>query len=164
MERSERQLRLFGEVSDRPGVEWAWVDEQLRAAGTYWLVAPGGRHPHPRPVWGVWLDEQLHLSVGSPTLQRLLDPGTGVAAHLDSGTDVVIVDGVVVGSSSRIAATAAYDVKYEWSYDVAVYGPLTLIQPRTVLAWRAGGWAGRDSFQQTSRWDLTTPEPSQGQP
>lgn len=155
MERIERPLRLYGEVSDRPGVDWPWVEEQLRAAGTYWVVAPGGARPHPRPVWGVWLDDQLLVSVGSPVLQGLLPPGTGVAVHLDSGTDVVIVEGDVAGPSTDPAAIAAYDAKYEWSYDVATYGALTLVRPAVVLAWRAGGWAGRDSFQTTSRWDFT---------
>ncbi len=157
MERIERPLRLYREVSERPGVEWPWVDDQLRAAGTYWVAAPapGGARPHPRPVWGVWLDDHLHLSVGSPTLAGQLAPGTGVAVHLDSGTDVVIVEGDVVGPSGGPDAVAAYDTKYDWSYDVAAYGAFTLIRPATVLAWRAGGWAGRDSFQTTSRWDFT---------
>lgn len=44
---------------------------------------------------------------------------------------------------------AACDRKYGWSYDVATYGPLPRIGPEVVLAWRAAGWAGRDSVRQT---------------
>jgi hypothetical protein len=25
-------------------------------------------HPHPRPVWGIWSQQRLHLSIGSPAI------------------------------------------------------------------------------------------------
>jgi hypothetical protein len=49
---------------------------------------------------------------------------------------------------------AEYDRKYDWSYDPDTYGRLTVVVPETVLAWRAAGWAGRESFQQTGKWQL----------
>lgn len=47
---------------------------------------------------------------------------------------------------------ARYERKYDSSYEVDKYGPLTRVAPETVLAWRTAGWAGRESFQQTGRW------------
>ena len=153
MERVDAPLRLYGTPSDKPVLAWSWVDEQLRAAGTYWLTVPDvGRYPHPRPVWGVWHADHLHLSVGSPLVARALEPGTAVTAHLDSGTDVVIVEADVVGVTTDVELIRRYDAKYDWRYDIDEHGPLTTIQPRTVLAWRSAGWAGRDGFQQTGRW------------
>jgi len=143
---------MYGEASDVAPLDWTWVDAQLVAAGTYWVVASGGGHPHPRPVWGVWRDGSLHLSIGSPVVSRLLEKRSEVTVHLDSGVDVVIVEGTVSGFSEDESLLREYDAKYEWSYTVEEYGPLTTIVPATVLAWRSAGRAGRDGFQQTGRW------------
>lgn len=152
MEPVARTLRLYGEASGLAPVEWAWVDGQLRDAGTYWVVPHSDGHPHPRPVWGVWLDASLRLSIGSPVLGRSLDAEPVVTVHLDSGTDVVVVEGHVVGTDTAAPTIAAYDDKYDWTYDVDELGPLTIVAPLTVLSWRSAGWAGRESFQQGARW------------
>ena len=146
------RLVMYGAPSDAAPLEWEWVDGQLRTAGTYWVVPNGDRRPHPRPVWGVWQDELLHLSIGSPVISRLLRQDTDVVVHLDSGVDVVVVEGSVAGRSDDALVIDAYDEKYDWRYTVDEYGPLTRIAPRVVMAWRSAGWAGRDGFQQTCRW------------
>ncbi|MFV0259288.1 MAG: hypothetical protein ACK5PP_12670 [Acidimicrobiales bacterium] len=38
------------------------------------------------------------------------------------------------------------------------FGPLTLVEPVKVIAWRMDGWAGRDGFQATGRWTFP-PDP-----
>ena len=145
-------LRLYTRPSEHAALPWWWVDEQLRDAGTYWVVTPGGRYPHPRPVWGVWHDEQIHLSVGSPALVRDLRPGHGVTVHLDSGIDVVIVEGDVAEPTRDRRILDEYDAKYDYRYDADQYGALVTVRPTTILAWRTAGPAGRDSFQETGRW------------
>jgi hypothetical protein len=151
-------LRLYGRPSQVAPLEWDWAVERLRAAGTYWVVGHGGQ-PHPRPVWGVWApDDRLHLSIGSPALRAAVRPGEPVTVHLDSGTDVVIVEGVAAAAGPTAAATIElYNAKYDWDYRVAEYGEFTAVRPRTVLAWRSAGWAGREGFRQTGRWDLDPP-------
>jgi hypothetical protein len=151
---SEGRLRLYGQVSDKPALDWSWVNEQLETAGTYWVIARAAGHPHPRPVWGVWKDQRLFLSIGTPSTLRALTADPRVTVHLDSGTDVVIVEGRAVENADAVHAIEAYDRKYDWSYDADRYGRLTLILPNSVLAWRTAGWAGRDSFQQTGRWEF----------
>ena len=149
----ERQrLDLYGKPSDLQPLGWDWADDQLRSAGTYWLTAPTTRHPHIRPLWGVWTGDRLHLSIGSPVLAAACRPGTPVTVHLDSSTDVVLVEGSVVGPTSDPALTEAYNTKYDWDYTVDDYGPLTTLAPAKVMAWRSGGWAGRDGFRQSARW------------
>jgi hypothetical protein len=106
-------------------------------------------------VWGVWRDSHLYLSIGTPTTSKALVADPLVTVHLDSGTDVVIVEGRAVGPVLEPAVIADYDRKYDWSYDPVEYGPLTCVAPETILAWRAGGWAGRDGFQSTGRWRYT---------
>ena len=143
---------MFGATTDQPRLEWSWAEERLAAADMYWVVPVGGRPPRPRPVWGVWVDERLHLSIGSPGVKRLLDADPAVTVHLDSSLDVVIIEGSVTGPTSDRALVAAYDEKYEWHYDLDQYGPLTTVQPHSVLAWRAVGPAGRDGFERVGRW------------
>lgn len=147
---------MYGAPSTEPGLAWSWVDERLTAAGTYWTIARGGSHPHPRPVWGIWAEQRLHLSIGSPVISGLLAAAPDVTVHLDSGVDVVIVEGRVGGKTEDQELYDAYNKKYDWNYSTDEYGPLTTIVPTTVLAWRSAGWAGRDGFQQTGRWRFGT--------
>jgi hypothetical protein len=145
---------MYGQPSGTPRLDWAWVDAQLAAAGTYWVVARTPGHPHPRPVWGVWESDHLYLSIGTPITLRTLARDPAVTVHLDSGTDVIIVEGHAAGPEDGAEAIEAYDRKYDWSYDVGEYGPLQRVDADVVLAWRAAGRAGRDGFQQTGRWDF----------
>lgn len=103
----------------------------------------------------MWHANGLHLSVGSPIVASSLDVDPLVTVHLGSDTDVVIVEGRVTGRGADAAVVGRYDEKYDWRYDVDVYGPLTAIAPLTVLAWRSTGWAGRDGFEASGRWRFT---------
>ncbi|MDH3707134.1 MAG: hypothetical protein OES57_13780 [Acidimicrobiia bacterium] len=152
MEPTAETLRLYHQPSDAAALEWAWVDGQLAHAGAYWTTSRSPGHPHPRPLWGIWRDHRLHLSIGSPVLVRQLEADPAVTVHLGHDTDVVIVEGAVAGATDAGDLVAAYDAKYDWSYTVAEYGPLTTVEPVAVLAWRSAGWAGRGGFQQSGRW------------
>ena len=96
--RVQEILIQYGQPSSSPGLEWAWVDAQLTQAGTYWASLGTNEQPHPRPVWGIWADEALHLSIGSPKLAAAQTGGL-ITVHPDSGTDVVIVEGSVESRS-----------------------------------------------------------------
>lgn len=143
---------MYGEPSTEPALAWSWVDDQLAAAGTYWTVGRGGSHPHPRPVWGIWSGQLLHLSIGSPVISRMIVSDPDVTVHLDSGVDVVIVEGQATGHTEAQELYDAYNARYDWNYSTDEYGPLITIVPSAVLAWRSAGWAGREGFQQTGRW------------
>ncbi len=143
---------MYGTPSEASPLDWTWVEGELVRSGVYWVVASGGAHPHPRPVWGVWGDQRLHLSIGSPVIARQLEQVGTVTVHLESGVDVVIVEGTAAGSTSAPHLYEAYNDKYDWNYTTEEYGPLTTIAPTTVLAWRAAGWAGREGFRETGRW------------
>ena len=148
---------MYGQPGGLPVLAWSWVDAELVGAGAYWVTARSDGHPHPRPVWGVWRDGRLHLSIGSPVVARQLDADPAVSVHLASDVDVVIVEGRVVGPAAAPELYELYNDKYGWGYTIEEYGPLTTIAPRKVLAWRSAGWAGRDGFQQTGRWSFDDP-------
>jgi hypothetical protein len=146
--------RFYGQPSDHDRLEWSWVERQLLNSGIYWAVAGSDGQPHPRPVWGLWQASRLHLSMGTPAIRRALAVDPRVTVHLESGTDVVIPEGKADRPCIDNRIIAAYGQKYDWSYDVAEYGPLTAISPATVLAWQAAGWAGRESFLRSGRWEF----------
>jgi hypothetical protein len=145
-------LSIYGSPTEVSLLDWTWVDAQLEAAGIYWVVANGSGPPHPRPLWGLWIDQRLHLSIGSPPLNRQVAADGRVTAHLESGTDVVILEGTVAGTTEDPALFERYDAKYDWTYTVEEYGPLTTVIPVSVIAWRSAGWAGRESFKTAGKW------------
>lgn len=143
-------LSMFGAPAEAPSIDWAWADDQLRRADFYWVLARPV--PHPRPVWGVWHEHELVLSLGSPVLLRQIAADPRVTVHLESSVDVVVLEGDRVGDTVDPAAIARYDAKYDWAYDAAQYGPFMVVAPTVVKAWRAAGPAGRDGFQSSARW------------
>jgi hypothetical protein len=151
------ELVMYGSLAEARGLEWPWVDQQLVRAGAYWTVTPGNAHPHPRPVWGVWLRNMLYLSIGSPRLNSDAQIDVPVTVHLGSVTDVVIVEGVVVGQDSHREVLDAYNAKYDWNYTIGEYGPFTTVAPLKVIAWRSAGWAGREGFRHTGKWRFDPP-------
>ena len=134
---------------------WSWAEEQLTKERNYWLssVRRDGS-PQARPLWGVYLDGLLFLSVGHAGLQRSTDERDDgrleVTVHVDSAVDVVIVE----GSIERVAgdygsrrfrvvdppnaetmrrAGELYEAKYDYSADFINF----VVRPRIVYGWRA---------------------------
>jgi hypothetical protein len=157
MEPREERLLMYGSHADVGDLGWEWVEDQLVKAGAYWIVTPSAEHPHPRPVWGIWNQNKLFLSIGSPRLKANAQADARVTVHLDSVNDVVIVEGRVAGSSSDTHLLDDYNAKYDWDYVVNEHGPLTIVDPAKVIAWRTDGWAGRDGFRATGRWSFGSP-------
>lgn len=146
------ELVMYGSRAEVRGLEWAWVDEQLAGADAYWTVTPSSTHPHPRPVWGVWLRSVVYLSIGSPRLSADARDDASVTVHLGSVTDVVIVEGFIAGQSGDGEVLDAYNTKYDWDYTIDEYGPFTTVVPVKVMAWSSAGWAGRGGFQRAGKW------------
>jgi len=152
MEPTSRTLRMYTQPSEHPPLPWEVVQRRLAEAGIYWVVANGASVPAARPVWGLWWEDRLVLSVGSPSVRKGATEGDGVLVHLDDGVDVVLVEGVVGPPTSDPAVVEAYGAKYDYPYDIATYGPLMTVEPRLVKAWEAAGEAGRDGFTRTGSW------------
>jgi hypothetical protein len=157
MEPVEERLVMYGAQTDAGGLDWDWVEDQLVTAGAYWIVTPTTKLPHPRPVWGIWNQNTFCLSIGSPRLKADAEADVPVTVHLGSINDVVIVEGRVAGLSSDKQLLEKYNTKYDWDYVVDQYGPLTIVEPTKVIAWRTAGWAGREGFRATGRWSFAPP-------
>ncbi|HSM57378.1 MAG TPA: pyridoxamine 5'-phosphate oxidase family protein [Candidatus Sulfomarinibacteraceae bacterium] len=126
---------------------WSHARERLQQSQNYWIsTVRANGSPHATPIWAVWLDDKLYFD-GSPETQRgknlARDPR--IVAHLESGSDVVIVEGEARPLSSpprslteRVAA--AYrdkyaDLGYAPQADQWDEGGLYEMQPRKALAW-----------------------------
>ena len=136
-------LTMFGaEKGDAPALDWPWVEERLTACEDYWLVtAPfGGGAPAPRPVWGVWLDGRLLLTVGSTSHWRNVQDNPRVAVTTGDAHDVVIVEGDATTEENPAALAAmvvAYNPKYGWDFPETGpdIGGVISVVPRKVMGW-----------------------------
>lgn len=128
-------------------LDWEPVEERLAAAKNYWLssVRPDGR-PHSVPKWGVWVKGRFYFD-GSPETRhaRNIARNPYVTVHLESGDDVVILEGTaraVEKPAAQLAARVAraYGEKYAGegyapAADQWNEGGLFEVNPRSVLAW-----------------------------
>jgi nitroimidazol reductase NimA-like FMN-containing flavoprotein (pyridoxamine 5'-phosphate oxidase superfamily) len=129
-------------------MSWERVREQLVRARNYWIgtTRPDGR-PHVMPVWGLWLDEQVWFSTARLSRKgRNLSHAPDVVVHLESGDDVVILEGTAqeVTDPARLSQFAeAYLAKYDLRPDVV--DPLNLtyaVQVHTAFAWLESDFPG----------------------
>ena len=126
---------------------WSDVAQRLIGATHYWLcsVRPDGR-PHVVPKWAVWVEDKIYFD-GSPETRHALNIASNpqVSLHLESGSDVVILEGLAKAVQKPAPELAekiarAYTAKYaslgyapqpnQWDE-----GGLYVIDPSKVLAW-----------------------------
>lgn len=109
---------------ETPLLPWAQVVERLERAENYWLATtrPDGR-PHVTPVWGVWVMDSLYFD-GIPTAlwARNMARNPAIAVHLESGTDVVVLDGIGEDVATVEDHELASQIVQRWD---AKYGRLT---------------------------------------
>lgn len=74
---------------------WTAVSERIGRAELYWLstTRPDGR-PHAVPIGGSWYEQRLYFNTSPRTVsaRNLRDSGP-VCVHLESGAEVVIIEG-----------------------------------------------------------------------
>lgn len=144
----------YGLAADAAGLlPWSWGAERVAAARNYWVATtrPGGR-PHAMPVWGVWLDAGFWFATDRRSRKaRNLAASPALVVHLESGDEVVILDGTAepVTDASRLARFGdAYHAKYGLRpEDAGPDGVTYRLWPRVAYAWRE-----RDFPQSATRW------------
>jgi general stress protein 26 len=155
---ASRPTRPAGYWSARP-IPWAWARQRLVEARNYWVasVLPDGR-PHSRPVWGVWLDERFYFDTGS-RIGTNLAARADVTVHLESGDDVVILEGTarrVEDAETGRQFIEAYNPKYNAGLD-GPPGALFVVEPLVAFGWLCdpSGLDGGAIFASTgTRWDF----------
>ena len=118
-------------------MSWDWVTSQLEASRNYWIATtrPSGR-PHSVPVWGVWTNDAFHfatdpLGITAKNLKR--NPESVVT--LESGDDVVILEGQFTLHESTESIQQAFNTKYDmpWGADETI--PVFTLELKKALAW-----------------------------
>lgn len=130
--------------------DWSRAAGRLADADTAWFATtrPDGR-PHVVPRWGVWIDDSWWYD-GAPTTRHVRNLADNEAAtlHLESGTDVVIVNGTSGPTDPparwravRIAAAMQHKYAAQGyapgpaSWDGPDAGGLCRFVPTDALAW-----------------------------
>ncbi|MDP9372048.1 MAG: pyridoxamine 5'-phosphate oxidase family protein [Chloroflexota bacterium] len=134
---------------------WTHAVERLERARNYWLATtrPSGR-PHVTPVWGVWVDGGLYFD-GLPTTRwaRNIAVTPAIAVHLESGDDVVIIEGVVedlvTTADLAVRVIEAWAAKYGRLLPEPASSGIFRLQPRTARAWSSA------SLEDGTRWRFT---------
>ncbi len=128
---------------------WSELVSRMERARNYWVCTtrPDGR-PHAAPVWGLWFEDAFVFSTGADSRKgRNLAANPEIVVHLESGDDVVILEGTVeiipvaAADSSWLERYAdVYGAKYNLKMDFAAMGAdmsaaLYRLHPRTAFAW-----------------------------
>jgi hypothetical protein len=137
-----------------PVLPWSHVVERLVSERNYWLatVRPDGR-PHVTPLWGVWLNGALYFD-GHPRTRwaRNVAANPAASVHLESGDDVVILEGrvedLVTEPELGARIVGAWMGKYySFAPDPAGSG-LFRLQPVRARAWST------PQLDDGTRWDF----------
>ena len=144
---------MVGTTADGP-LGWDHVEERLEGSRSYWIVTarPDGR-PHAAPVWGVWVEGSLYFGTSRGSVKgRNLARRPDLVVHLESGDDVVILEGVVEEVRDRAsfdAIDAAYRAKYGMGVDQAGDDGAVwyVVRPKTAHA-----WLENDFLETATRW------------
>jgi nitroimidazol reductase NimA-like FMN-containing flavoprotein (pyridoxamine 5'-phosphate oxidase superfamily) len=120
---------------------WSYAIERLEQSENYWLatVRPDGR-PHVTPVWGVWVDGALYFD-GIPTSHwaRNLALNPALAVHLESGTQVLILEGAVEDLETDPdlgrRVMDAWETKYRGEPPQPATRGIFRLRPRTARGW-----------------------------
>jgi hypothetical protein len=123
---------------------WSFVTSRMGTSRNYWIasVSSDGR-PHAAPVWGLWHKEAFFFSTDRNSRKgRNVAIQPQLVVHLESGDEVVIVEGVAdpVDDSAILAELdQLYFQKYRFHLDAGLTYRVT---PRVVLAWRETDFPG----------------------
>jgi nitroimidazol reductase NimA-like FMN-containing flavoprotein (pyridoxamine 5'-phosphate oxidase superfamily) len=123
-------------------LSYAHAEERLAKSRNYWIctVRPDGR-PHSIPVWGFWIDGTLYFGTARSTRKaRNLAHNPALSAHLESGDDVIILEGSAVEVDLSDKPTfkkldAASRSKYKMPLMVVSESVIYSVRPHVILAW-----------------------------
>jgi hypothetical protein len=133
----------YEQASGDHQLPWSHAEERLHSASVFWLATTRrDGSPHVTPIWGIWIDDSLYFS-GIPTAgwAKNLVRNPRAAVHLESGEDVLILDGFVEDLETIPEALVADEIITRWT---SMYGRLVpdpandgmfCFRARTVRGW-----------------------------
>jgi len=129
---------------------WSFVAERMAAAHNYWVSSTSrDRKPHAAPVWGLWHEDSFYFSTGQRSRKgRNFGANPAVVVHLESGDEVVILEGKVEEITDK-DLLKALDKAYRAKYGTGLIGPglIYRLHPQRGFAWREA-----DFTESATRW------------
>ena len=132
---------------------WDAIADKIAASRNYWIASTrrDGR-PHVMPVWGVWVDDQLLFGTDrKSTKGRNIAANPAIVVHLESGDDVVVLEGEPreATDAALLALYAdAYDAKYAVRPDASDAATVTYaLRPSVAFTWLES-----DYLNSATRW------------
>jgi uncharacterized pyridoxamine 5'-phosphate oxidase family protein len=144
------------QIDAGPEISWERARGRLTEARNYWVVTSSAEgRPHAMPVWGLWLDDALYFSTARASRKgRNLAANPEIAVHLESGDDVVTLEGTVEEADDPELLrrfVEAYDAKYQIRPDTSdAADGVYRLRPRTAFT-----WLERDFPQTAARWQFS---------
>jgi pyridoxine/pyridoxamine 5'-phosphate oxidase len=146
---------MYGLKPRKQYLPWSHAEERLSKARNYWVCTsrPDGR-PHSIPVWGHWADGALYFGTARQSCKgRNLANNPAVSIHLESGDDVIILEGTAVEVDDKPTVkkiNAAYKNKYATPL-LVIPGETVLyrVRPRVAFA-----WSEKDFLTDATRWNF----------
>lgn len=146
----------YGIPKSKTGLlSWSHVEQRMSAAHNYWVCTtrPDG-HPHAMPVWGVWVAGKFCFSTDRQSRKsRNLIRLPAIVVHLESGDDVVILEGraeEIKQPKLLSSMDDAYHAKYGLRVSEVPGTPaIYAVTPKAVFAWRE-----KDFPTSATRWLL----------
>lgn len=132
---------------------WEYAEARLAKSRNYWICTarPDGR-PHSIPVWGSWTEGALYFGT-APTSRKALNlaRNPALSVHLESGDDVVILEGTAVEVRDP-AMFRKIDKAYRAKYQTPLHPDAVLycVRPRVALAWTEKGF-----IKDATRWEFS---------
>lgn len=132
------------------------AETRLEKSRNYWICTtrPDGR-PHSIPVWGFWIDHALYFGTARSTRKALnLARNPAISVHLESGDDVVILEGKAaeVDLTDKLTLKkldVASRAKYKMPLMLIPESVFYVVRPRVVLS-----WTENDFPNNATRWQF----------
>jgi len=133
---------LYTSQHKKEFLPWSHAEERLVNSRNYWIcTARADGRPHSMPVWGMWLDGALYFGTARDSVKaKNIARSAAVSVHLESGDDVVILEGHAVevdvsGKKLRAKLDAESSRKYDMPMMIVPESIIYRVRPRVVLAW-----------------------------
>ena len=132
--------------------DWQWVVAQIKGSRNYWIcTASREAKPHAMPVWGVWGEDTLYFVTKRASKKaRNLFENPQVVVHLESGDDVIVLEGAALElkNPSKLEQVAKlYSEKYKGDEIYPDIECVFELQLQVIFS-----WLERDFHHTATRW------------